>query len=644
MNSWDELRSSRIVAARDALAELTDKGEVSAAFVNWWNQRPKTGNEGSIQVHLHPSTVQLAAQLHVHGLAAAADFATTPWSAEGPIHPGKWIFSILLGEAFVTYFLDGLVSNTWHSQNFYGLETFGAWEAFDHSLRDRLHTDPNGISAVTKRLTQKVARIKENPSGSMSYAARRRGSIDDLIEKYAACPSIEEVWGYPLDDPFFSEDSFLWSVLLEVNPADALVLLGDMPHPIFVRGGLQTDLLAKHTDRLAELLKCAPLAFSDGGAFRAEGAVAVLLLEIATAAVRETAIDSDGSIRFVPQDKPELLTEAAKRCQATTGILLESLFVRPDAIPLAWIWLERLISNGKLSGRWPVVDQSRSGLALNLPMFLIVGLAQRLSWRPDWKEWVGDRQILWRIHRAIAVLAVEAFGKRSDNKRLTEMLEQALIDCDLNYARVADAVLDTMDIVALIGGHAVAALDDPGGWFEATWEKLRPIRERNWNGGEGGRKKNSTAELLVLWGLAAHELLRNNARPGLWMSVEKAVRDARQTDAFGYAPMWTNALLRLFSSFPGDKGSESRQIEREMSKALLPYIAADHAFLVLTTSLVDQGWPIDVVRSAVGVAGFDLKRIVQQFLDMKESVFQLPQSNRQEIDKFRALAKALEDR
>jgi hypothetical protein len=62
------------------------------------------------------------------------------------------------------------------------------------------------------------------------------------------------------------------------------------------------------------------------------------------------------------------------------------------------------------------------------------------------------------------------------------------------------------------------------------------------------------------------------------------------------------------------------------------------------TSLVDQGWPIDVVRNAVGVAGFDLKRIVQQFLDMKESVFQLPQSNRQEIDKFRALAKALEDR
>jgi hypothetical protein len=199
-----------------------------------------------------------------------------------------------------------------------------------------------------------------------------------------------------------------------------------------------------------------------------------------------------------------------------------------------------------------------------------------------------------------------------------------------------------MDIVALVGGHAVAALNNPGDWFEATWEKLRPIRERNWNGGKSGGKQNSTAELLVLWGLAAHEFLRNNSGPGLWVNVEKAVRDARQTDAFGYAPMWTNALPRLFSSFPGDKGSESGQVEREMSKALLPYIAADYAFLVLITSLVDQGWSADTIRSAVEIAGFDLKRIVRQFLDMKEFVYRLPQSNRQEIEKFRALAKALD--
>src|ERR1700730_3572658 len=107
MSSWHELQSSRIAAARDALAELTDQSEIFAAFANWWRQRLVTGNEGSANLHLHPLTIQLAAEIRTHGLVGAADFATTQWSAEGPIRPGKWIFSILLGETFVTPFLDG---------------------------------------------------------------------------------------------------------------------------------------------------------------------------------------------------------------------------------------------------------------------------------------------------------------------------------------------------------------------------------------------------------------------------------------------------------------------------------------------------------------------------------------------------------
>ena len=199
-----------------------------------------------------------------------------------------------------------------------------------------------------------------------------------------------------------------------------------------------------------------------------------------------------------------------------------------------------------------------------------------------------------------------------------------------------------MDIVATLGGHAVSSFEDPSSWFKATWEKLRPTREQNWRVGEGGKKHNSTSELLAFWGLAAYEFLPGASRPRLWTSLEKAVRDASQTKSFGYASFWTKALVRLFSHFPPDEAQESGRIEQRMTRALLPYIAADYRFLALLTSLVEQGCAVDVIRDAVTAAGFDLKCLVHQFLAMKERVFGLRQANLEEIGRFRALAKALE--
>ena len=351
-------------------------------------------------------------------------------------------------------------------------------------------------------------------------------------------------------------------------------------------------------------------------------------------------MDADGRIHVVSVDKSELLAPAIERCQAATKVLLDALFARSDAIQLAWTWLDRLVSSGKLRGRWPVGDGSR-GLAVNMPMLLIVAVAERLSWRSDWGEWLRERETLWRIYRAMAVFAVGTFGQGPDNRPLAEALEQVLTKEDLEYPGIADAMTDSLDMVAALGGRALCVLDDPGAWFEATWEKLRPVRERNWHAGHGGGKRNNSGELLALWGFAAYEFLSDAARPRFWISLEKAVRDAWQTDSFIYAPAWIKALLRLFSYFSPDKNSEKPPVE-QMAQALLPYIAADYRFLTLVTSLVERGWPVDVIRDAVELAGFDLKRLVQQFLDMKELVFRLRQSNPDEIQRFRSFAKALD--
>jgi hypothetical protein len=195
--------------------------------------------------------------------------------------------------------------------------------------------------------------------------------------------------------------------------------------------------------------------------------------------------------------------------------------------------------------------------------------------------------------------------------------------------------------VAALGGHALCSFDDPAGWLAETWERLRPTREQNWRVIASGGTQNNAAELLTLWGFAAHELVPAVAkRKALWTSLEKSVRDSWQTDALGYAPVWSKALVRLFSSFEADKG-ECVPVERQLGQALFPYISADHDFLTLVISLTERGWPIALIRDAVATVGFDLKTLARQFLEMKELVFQLPRTNRDEIERFRKLANEL---
>jgi hypothetical protein len=665
MTSWEELRNSGISGARGALAKLKDERGMLAAFAAWWKERQTSSNAGPVRLHLHPSTLHLAGELCAAGLDAAADFAVTQWVAEGPIHPGVWSFSILLGESFVAEFIDRLIDASWQSPRFYGLENFGAWDAFESLLRRRLTMDTGVTAAVTERLRLLVVQAAVSLTGDGKpdqIALRRVAALSKIaIAKFAGTAFAEGVHAVSDALRCFPAVTGAGCTHTQVktgsgakaakNPRFKWVntVLGNIKAAMV---GTYRAVRAKHVPRyLAEF------EYRFNRRYRLETMIGRLayvslrtapmpygLLKLADVYAQSgTAMDADGSIRVAPVDKPELLAPAIERCEATMKMLLDALFVRADAIPLAWEWLDRLVCGGKLRGRWPVGDGSRA-LAVNMPMLLIAALAGHLSWRSDWQEWIGKRERLWRVYRTMAVFAAGTFGEeagKEGKERLAEALEQVLINGDLEYAGIADAMTDSLDIVAALGGRAVCVLDDPGGWFEAAWDKLRPIREQNWRMGQGSGKRHSSGELLALWGFAAYEFLPEDPRPRLWASLEKAVRDAWQTDSFIYAPAWTKALLRLFSYFPADKSGGKPPAE-QMAQALLPYIAADYRFLALATSLVEHGWPVDGLREAVELTGFDLKRLVQQFLAMKELVLRLRQSNPEEIGRFRALARALD--
>jgi hypothetical protein len=504
------------------------------------------------------------------------------------------------------------------------------------TLREVLKADVSATDAALSRLRVSVDNARRNPTASMPHDDRYRARVKERVRQYLDDPQIDEVWEQPSDIPTWLEGAFLWDVLLELRPEETLALLAALPHPLLTRSCLGSERLTDRPDEIARLIAAAPAAFADSS-FQAGGAVAVLLLELAWNTIESTAHNPDGSLILVAIDTPELLNPAADKCREVTKTILDSLFSRPDAVPLAWAWLDQMVSVMRVRGVPPVTN---ARLHLNVPMLAIHSLASRLHRRVDYRDWIKERQELWQIYRLSGVIAVAIFGRASDAKATASILEWTLLEGEVIYSGISDAMASSGDVVAAIGGHAVGALEEPAAWFKAVWQRLRPIRERNWQRGPANRQRNISGELCVLWGLVALEALPPDRRTHLWESVEIAIRDAWQTDTFGYAPNWSKALLRLFKLFETeDRGG--RPAMELLSQALLPYIGADSGFLGLIVDLRDHGWSLDLLRDAVAMAGFDLKILAKQFLDMKERVFKMPQANRERTTKFRQLAEDL---
>ena len=638
MRPRNEIREAALNEARQALAQTAAKGSILAAFVEWWGRPSHDESEKSESGTVRPPTARLAERLRALGRDDLAAFALGPWPKPGPIDPNAYQFAILLGESFAEAFVKVLLAGTWRATNFfYGLNQFGAWDAYDLTLRGVLQTNISAREAAFERLRQSVERAKRDPTHSIPHDDRMSAQVNERIRRYRALPDIDEAWHQSSDIPIWPDYSFLWDVLLDVRPEETLALMGQIPHPLLIRSSIGNERLAERPDEIARLISAAPLAFTDSS-FQASGAVAVLLLELAWTAIERTAHNADGSVLLVEIGRPELLTPAAERCHAVTEKILDALFSRPDAVPLAWAWLERMVSDSRLQR----VPANATGERLNLPALSIVNLAKRLRLREDYQAWINERPARWRIYRLCAVVAVATFEQASDPNRTASILESALTDGDLDYAQIGTAMGDLGDVVAMIGGQAISTFQNPAAWFAGIWQKLRRTRERNWRVGDRSRERNTTGELCALWGLAALESQASPQRQILWASVEKAVRDAWQTDTYAYAPNWSTALLRLFKFFEPNTGDGVATAEQQLSRALLPYIAADLGFVSLILELNEGGWSLDALRSAVALAGFDLKTLVTELLDMKERVFKLPQAkNDGRIPKIRKLAEAL---
>jgi hypothetical protein len=629
----DEKLRVALSTARELLAQAANGKALFEAFAEWWRHPAHT--------HRHPdggtprpSTESLVARLRELGREDLATFASGPWLKQGPIDPVQWQFTIVAGESFAQPFAEALQAGSWREPNFYGLDAIGAFEAFDLAIRKELKQDATATGAALRRLSASVDAAKRHPTASMPHDDRHSASVRERVTRYRTSPQIDEVWAQNSDPLTWPEHVFLWDVLLEVRPQETIALLATMPHPLLVRSCLRTERLADRPDEIARLIAMAPPAFV-GKAYQADGSMVVLLLEVAWDAIENTAHNPDGSLITVAADTPELLNPPAEKCREATRTILDALFARPDAAPLAWAWLEQMVSDLRLR----CVPAFMEGkLCLNLPMVAIRFLASRLHSRKDYREWIEQREEIWRIYRLSTVLAVAAFGQSSDTKETAAILEWALLNGGVTYLGINNAMTNPGDVVAAIGGKAICTLEEPHTWFARIWQRLRPIRERNWRLGTRGGERNSTGELCGLWGVAALEFLPSSQRSALWAGVEITIRDAWQTDSYTYAPNWSKLLFRLLKMFEPQTDAGFGTPESQLSNVLLPYIEADLAFLDVVIDLWDQGWSIDLMRDAVSMAGFELGALVTELLAMKERVFKLPHAPLDRIAKFRRLA------
>ncbi len=638
MSSFEEIRHKGITEARTTLENSAYKQRLLSAFEKWWRDQDGISERDSVPQASHPPAERLADELRTAGMEGAAQFATGRWVKQGPIHCGTWLFAILLGESLVGAFTDALVAGSWRSLHLFGLDTFGAWESFYCALRERLRCASEVADAAMSRLVRSAQDTTRDPLGSLG-PTEDRGNLRDRITQYGTSPDIEEAWKHPYDPPFLLDDTFLRTALLEVRPAETLALIGGLPHPAFMRNCLGYRWMVEYPELVGSLIRAAPVAFDSDGKFQSSGAVALQLLETAADALEQIRREAeDDIVNAGTIDRPELLEPVVERCRAYIKDLLECLFSRRDAIPLAWAWLDRMVFLGEAPG----ARHNGRTFAVNLSKLLIRSVAQCLRCRADWKGWTLQQKGLWRVNRLVGVLAVQVFGATQDTKVLNEILEWLFFDSDFDCPVLNDAIGNDFNVFAAIGGCAIAAFPDPAAWVTRMWQKLRPIRERNWRTGARDGKHNGRGELLVVWGVAAYGLLAPEQQKAMWTCLEKCVRDAWQTDTFGYAPVWSRALLLLFDKFQVSSSESSESTAEQLADALLPYIASDYGFLIVVLSLVDRKrWSLETIQEAVASAGFDLARLVIQYLEMKELVHSLPQANKQEIGSLRELAATL---
>ncbi len=621
MTSWEDVKRLAVSEARVALSAITDLSAIQEAFRRWWRSIDHEKAMSGTHLASFAATGELAKSFESAGLKGAAEFVLSDWSPAGPRRPGAWIVAQLLGTSLAEHMFATSATCLPRSPQFFGCDSMGAWDAFDAALSDLLQ-DLEKQSIAFKWLDKSVARANEVPE-KFTYADQQsRDALLRACRQARQTPPDEPEWEHLLD--VMVPGLWLVKPLLRVDPKRTLGKLAELPHPAFVCGALAENFAEAPTAYLATLIAAAPHAFDGAGNYLYGGAVVVELLNRAGAAIRRNALDAEGRLPTAPMDESDRLRKAVEALQDEIDPIVEALSSRDDALPLTWCWLERLIIDGAKRGFWTntrshaPLDPVAPHLVIHPLGLLLASLSRRLKLRSDWRSWIDKKNRLWRINRLSAVIMVAT--ESLPPPELDTFLRQALADEDIEVAGADNLVSRCGSSIETVGACALARVPDRATWFTEVWQHLRAKRERSWEIETDKPDRDHAAELLVIWGLGVIAYTGAGERRNIWMAVEGALRDARQTDAKAQVRVfWVAAVQRLFAHCRRDNAATIAITPDELTDFLFPYVAADAIFMHTLLALADGGWQPRELARIVSDASGDIARLIDQYIEFDGS-------------------------
>jgi hypothetical protein len=643
MTSWDELQKVGIAEANSILAARTDTVKLRDLIVEWIRATRDVPRSTRAEISVHSATTALSDDLHAAGLGDVCHYVRSFVEEVGPIRPGHWLFATLLGRACAADLGSALAAGEWRDVPFWGHEQFGAWDAFVTEFLWILEHDEVAREGAWTIVAGMIAAATRDP-GQFTFGTEQRASVRAHVEQYLAKPTIQEAWQTPLDTCVLFDRSFMFGIVRKLDAKRFLAEAEKLPHPVFFDPGLGDPEVADERE-IARLLAVAPVGFEPDGVFRHAGMIVVRLLGEAAARIRHLA----GSGRVYPlpprPDDKERMKAVAETATAAADVVLDAVFLRPDATFLAWAWLERLIFEGEHRGFWCSAPGQGAGLTLDALLLLIAALARRLNLRDDAEAWVLGKEPLRRSDRVAAILAVAVFGRTPDGRVIESLLRSALMSIEPDYPAAHRAITRSDSLMGRIGGRCILAVAHPDAFVATLWQQLRPFRERAWHSVLQGEGKSNIGELLVLWGIFALDEACADMQSRLMHQIEAILRDAFQTDVHA-APgaFWPAALERFGTCFGKTCSRMSDEVDKRVADLLRPYLRADDYFFRLVVCLSISGLEPVTLHRVLASFELNLPDLVEEFLATRQQLIARGDYDRPWLEKVRSLSSGGEQR